>query len=524
MQLLPTEHLESLLKPYVDGLTSLDEEAKQAYLHPDFFAEYVMLDPRGERFVNKPFHQVMYEKFWEKRPLVTQTKQTCLILAPRGHGKSTVAIAWTAWCLGRNRDLRILFVSAVEELAKERMRQVESVLSDRRYLSIFGDLRPRKAEGLLWNDTFKVVSGRSPHAKGYSLMAAGAGSNILGNRADIVIADDLVSLENSSTLHQRQQLRRWFWEVLWPICEPGGQLIALGTRFFYDDLYAELKRKWDTKDGVITFAAEDEHGDPIWPERFSKEALMDERRSMGSTFYLAQYLNNPVPPDGDLLRREWLHLEVVVPEEDQLVYYAGMDPCIKANTPDYACIAILGKKPEDTKSYLVELIRFQGGFFEQLHKLRDLHQQYNFQNIVIESNQGQDFMKQFADQELQELPLRTSHSRVPKEIRFLLNMARFFEFGQVVVPAYVGDTGLEPLPNIQQFVHEWCAFPSKEFPDDTLSAVEKAVEAAQLGSNLPATGALDPPERPHWHDHRMVNPLRSRDPLALFRKNRRIGW
>lgn len=461
---------------------------ERAYSHPGHMAEYIGLDSWGRPIKNKKFHWDIYNLLLETQPRKSQTKQTAVILAPRNHGKSTCVVNYAAWCLGRNRDMRIVIASATEDLAREWLRQIVSIFPAEEFKSTFGNLLPSRSENLVWNDTEKVVSGRSPYARHLSLLASAVGSNILGKRADIIICDDIVTIHNSATQHLREQLRSWFWEVLWPILDPGGQIVVLGTRFYREDLYAELMRKW--KDNVLVIRAEDKDGNPIWPERFSREALEHERKSMGSIFYNAQYLNDPQDISGNFLRREWLHFKVAIP--DSMEYFAGMDPCVTARKGDYGVIATIGRD-ENGQHYLVDIHRMQGGMTQQIEALKELNKRYRYRAIHIEANAAQAFITQFLSENT-DLPIRASNSSLPKNIR-IANMATNFEFGRVLLAGMIGENGIEPIPQLVPFVDEWCNFPDGDH-DDTLDAVEKAIEATDINRSEPIQVTLD--TQPHF--------------------------
>ena len=160
-----------------------------------------------------------------------------LILAPRGHGKSTICtVAYSLWKLLRNPDTRILIVSNTAEqadaLAGEIRLQTETNVTLR---TLFGDLR----DGA-WRAGRFTIAGRTRICKEASVTSTGVEGAIVSRHYEIIILDDIVDEENSQSPHAREKLKTWYAKVLLPCLEPGGELHLLGSRYHPRDLYGEL--------------------------------------------------------------------------------------------------------------------------------------------------------------------------------------------------------------------------------------------------------------------------------------------
>jgi hypothetical protein len=188
---------------------------------------------------NKWFHKELYR--------LLQNEKRVLGLIPRGFGKSTIACGiFPTWAIGRNPNLRIIIASNTFALSKMYLRQIEQILLMPAYQRIFGNLVPPSRTST-WTDMEKIVI-RDKIMPDASFLALGVGGATINRRADIIIGDDLVTHKNSATPAQREALRTWFWECLYPILEPDGQIVILGTRYSSEDLYAELIQKWSKGD------------------------------------------------------------------------------------------------------------------------------------------------------------------------------------------------------------------------------------------------------------------------------------
>ena len=67
------------------------------------------------------------------------------------------------------------------------------------------------------------------------------------NEMNISHYDDIVNQENSRTQTGRQALSEKYWMSFDPMLLPKGQQAVVGTRYHYEDLYAEFIPKFDTE-------------------------------------------------------------------------------------------------------------------------------------------------------------------------------------------------------------------------------------------------------------------------------------
>lgn len=486
------------------------------------FVEYVFRDPSGKPFKLQPFHREMLD--------IMANARRGLILAPRGSGKSSLAsLALPCYELTRNKDARIIIVSNTLEQAKEWLRDIERTMKENeRYIALAGELAPdKRGETSTWTDVEKVVRGRSPHASHLSLKAVGVKGAILGRRADLIVADDVVDSENAATPYQREQLRDWFWKVLVPVLEPHGRLIVIGTRFAVGDLYEELWKIWSRKRAgkfiypdakCIKIVAETKPRRSYWSERFPW-AVLQERKDTDTLSWWTQYMNEPVDLTGSFLKRDWLRLFLEIPKHtdgsDALTYYVGFDPSISGKG-DYCALAVAGRSP-DNKIYLVDIIRQKADLERQAELVQQVADQYHPKIINVESNAAQQLMKQYLEKNTV-LPIRGSQTKSDKAAR-MAGMSVYFQSGRVLVKGYKGTSGIDFHPDMRDFVEEWTSFP-RGVNDDILDAVEKAIEAI-VYVGVPAIGCsedIDAKEAEEAADEEERNAMRQEDKWLRARR------
>ena len=81
-----------------------------------------------------------------------------------------------------------------------------------------------------------------------TFLAVGITTSVEGGRASLQVYDDIVTSENSKTELGRQATSDKFWMSFEPMLLPKGQSVTVGTRYHYEDFYAELIKKYDTED------------------------------------------------------------------------------------------------------------------------------------------------------------------------------------------------------------------------------------------------------------------------------------
>lgn len=244
---------------------------KVASEDPEYFLRYVL------GYDVKPFHLAWFRFQAENR--------RSILLAARGHGKSTIAnIGYILWRLTQNQNLRVLIASKTARQASLFLSEIKQHMAlNPTFRAIYGD----------WvrQDEWKEMQIRIPRTaimKEPTITAIGIGGSLPTWHFDLIVVDDPHDLSNSQTQAARDAVWRWYEEVLLPTLEPGGEIHIIGTRWHADDLFGRLIATGGY--AVMVSPALDEEGRPLWPERFTAEDLAKIRQEMGSTLFSMQYL------------------------------------------------------------------------------------------------------------------------------------------------------------------------------------------------------------------------------------------
>jgi predicted phage terminase large subunit-like protein len=236
-------------------------------------------------------------------------------LPPRNLKSIVVSVAYVAWLLGHNPATKIICASYNEDLAVQLGRMCLQVMQSRWYRTLFP--RTRLASDRPSAQAFETTAG------GYRF-ATSVGATMVGFGADYIIIDDPTKPEEAASDARRQFTNDWFSQsaVTRLNDKRRGIIIIIMQRQHEEDLtgYVLTQNGW-THLSLSAIAQENEthtiatpfgsihhqrrEGEALHPEREPLEVLNELRRSMGSAFFSAQYLQSPTPPGGGVVHLDW---------------------------------------------------------------------------------------------------------------------------------------------------------------------------------------------------------------------------
>jgi hypothetical protein len=229
---------------------------------------------------------------------------------PRSLKSICVSVAYVAWLRGHDPTRCVVVVSYSNDFAAELPRQFRMVIDAPWYRGLFPGMRPAKGSG-----TELVTS------QGGSRYATSVGGTLTGRGADLIIVDDPLNANEVHSETARKRVIDWYGGALVSRLndKQKGSIIAVMQRLHEDDLAGHLLRQggWDHLN-MPAIALEEEtielgrgrthvrrSGDILHPERESREALEAIKAEVGSLLFSAQYQQQPVPAEGNLIRRSW---------------------------------------------------------------------------------------------------------------------------------------------------------------------------------------------------------------------------
>ena len=172
-------------------------------------------------------------------------KNFVVINTPPEHSKSTtVTMNYVAYRICKDPSVRVIIVSKTQSMAKKFLNGIKQRLTSRKYQDLIQDFAPpegfEKASGAVWRADQIYVGGDSGEGvaeKDPTVEAIGIGGQIYGARADLIILDDCVTLDNVGQVEGQIE---WVQQEVMSRLGAFGRLIVVGTRVASTDLYTEL--------------------------------------------------------------------------------------------------------------------------------------------------------------------------------------------------------------------------------------------------------------------------------------------
>lgn len=248
-----------------------------------------------------PQHRIIGDTF---EGIANGTEKRVIInIAPR-HSKSTMSsYLFPAWFIGKFPTRKVIMASHTGDLAVDFGRKVRNLIAS----SIYGTVFPNVS---LAADS--KAAGRWNTNAGGEYYALGVGAAMAGRGGDLVVIDDPHSEQEAKSGNPAifDSAYEWYQSGPRQRLQPGGAIVVLMTRWNRRDLTGRLVENMiRSPDGdqwkIIELPAIMPSGLPLWPEFWPLEELLKTKASMDSRYWQAQYMQNPVPDEGAIIKREW---------------------------------------------------------------------------------------------------------------------------------------------------------------------------------------------------------------------------
>lgn len=297
-------------------MMSNDRQMLHALLRrePSLFLRYAFREIGGEGEYQHNWHvDAVFNAL--SRVASGEIRRLIITLPPR-HLKSVVAsTCWPAWLLGLNPALRIIAASYGQDLAEKLARDCLRIMEAPFYRRTFPDVAFTRRS----TADFEL-------SHGGGRLSTSLNGPITGRGADLIIIDDPLKAVDISSDTVRTAAITWLTDVLMSRLndQATGAIVLVMQRLHQSDLAGELLERggW-TELRLPAIAAEEEliplgggrayrrrEGEILHPARQSLETLENIRREIGSAAFSAQYLQQPLPAEGNVVRAEWLRTYV----------------------------------------------------------------------------------------------------------------------------------------------------------------------------------------------------------------------
>jgi predicted phage terminase large subunit-like protein len=435
-----------------------------AFIHRSFLELYPQTP-----FFSSGHIEVLAVKLEEVRR--GKCKRLIINVPPRHLKSHATSIAFPAWVLGHDPAKQILCVSYAQDLSDTFARASRKLMTSSFYQGLF---RTRLSKGREAISEYETTEG------GYRFSTS-VGGVLTGRGADLIIIDDPLKADDALSETRRRSVNEWYDNTLRSRLnnQEQGAIIIVMQRLHADDLVAHVQQheSWD----VLSFSAiaeRDEeynlltpyghkrihrrNGDALQPALVSLAKLESQRRAMTEYYFSAHYQQNPQPPSGIIVKREWL--KSYAPNEkperfDQILQ--SWDTANKdSELANFSVCTTWGLKRQHM--FLLDVYRRKVDFPNLKRAVRELAARYHANVVLVED-------KASGTSLIQEL--RAEHFSLVKEapaidgdkIMRLHAQTAKIEGGFVLLP--------KEAPWLETYVLELVTFPNSKYDDQVDSTV-----------------------------------------------------
>lgn len=402
-----------------------------------------------------------------------EIKRLIINVPPRSMKSIMVSVAFTAWTLGRNPAKRIIAVSYADEFAHKLAIDTWTVLQSDWYRALFPAMQPRSTV----QRRHEFVTSRH----GFRF-ASGIGGAVLGRGADLIVIDDPIKALDALSEAERRHVWEFYCGTLCTRLDDkqNGAIVIIMQRLHMEDLVGRLldleREAWEVVSipAIATddksFRLSDAPGDVYFrparevlhEEREPMHVLEEIRRAQGSLNFSAQYQQSPVPPGGNVIRRDWLHYYTTPPARFDRVIVSWDTASTLSETSDWSVGTVWGAVGLDF--YLLDVFRERLESPDLRRAIIALHTRYQAAATLIEeTEQGRALAQDlYRTGHLRAITLRPERDKLAR----LLAQAARFEAGQVHVP--------ENAPWLATYLNELLGFPNVRH-DDQVDSTSQAL-------------------------------------------------
>lgn len=302
-----------------------------------------------------------------------------IINIPPGHAKSLLcSVFWPAWEWIDAPHRRIISAAYAQSLSTRDSVKCRRLIQSEWYQRN-------------WSDRFALTGDQNAKQRfentktGYRI-ATSVGGTGTGERGDRLIIDDPVSATDAQSATVREATNDWWDNTMSSrLNDPATSAsVIVMQRLHEDDLsghllaqggweHLVLPAEYEGRKYVTVLGWEDPRryeGELLWPDRFTRTYLDQQKRTLGPYHYAGQYQQAPAPEGGGLFRQEWLSYYLARPNSFDQVLQSWDCAFKDLSSSDYVVGQVWGRVGGDF--YLLDQVRAQMSFTSTLQAIRNM--------------------------------------------------------------------------------------------------------------------------------------------------------
>lgn len=402
-------------------------------------------------------------------------KRLIINMPPRNLKSICASVAFPAWYLGHNPTGHIICATYGQDLSDKFARDCRNVMMSSWYKRLFSTrIGERHA---VWDFQTTEQGTR---------MATSVGGVLTGRGADLLIIDDPLKPDEALSETRRKAVNEWYNGTLLSRLnsKSDGCIILVMQRLHQDDLVGHVleQENWE----VLSFpaiASEDETfsidtlfgpyvyarraGEALHPERETLTTLANIQKTIGDYNFTSQYLQNPSPPGGAMIKTEWLkyYEEYERPVKFNEVVQSWDTANKATELSDYSVCTTWGVISK--VCYLLDVYRGRLNFPDLKRKVRELAKSRKPHTILIEDKaSGTQLIQDLKDEGVFGVKPFEPLPGNDKIIR-LHSQSAMFEGGNVRLPCNA--------PWLSEYVRELTGFPGTRYDDQVDSTTQALI-------------------------------------------------
>lgn len=276
-----------------------------------FYSRWMFMQQRGFAWLRGQHHRIICDALM--RVFRGETKRLIINVPPRYSKTELAVVNFIPWALGQYPDAEFIHTSYSANLSIGNAYRAREQVRHEAYAEIFPDVLI-KADANAKND-WKTTAGGTVYATGVGGTITGYGAGKLrAGFGGAIIIDDPHKADEAKSDPIRQGVIEWFQNTLESRKNtPDTPIILIMQRLHEQDLAGWLIGGGNGEDWeVVSLPAITGSGDALWPEKHNIKDL-DRLRRTNSYVFSGQYLQQPTPPGGEIIKGAWFPRYSVVP-------------------------------------------------------------------------------------------------------------------------------------------------------------------------------------------------------------------
>ena len=417
-------------------------------------------------------------------------RRLLVTMPPRNLKSIMISVAWVAWQLGQDPSLNFVCVSYSNELSAKHARDCRAIMQSGWYRQLFPRTIIAAARSAVHDFETTAGGGR---------LATSIEGTLTGRGGDIIIIDDPIKPDATMSEVSRNAVNDWFSSTLASRLndKTRGAIITVMQRLHQHDLAGMLIEtgEWDEL-SLPAIATEDVTvpltrgrfrkrltGTALHPAREPVEELLRQKASIGSVLFAAQYQQQPVPAEGNIVRSEWLKTYQVMPNLSggaQVVQ--SWDTATKDGLLNDWSVCITAIVQRQT-AFIIDVLRRKVEFPALKRAAIDNARLHGAKALLIEDQaSGTQLIQTLRNEQPPGVPQPIARKPELDKRTRLAGVTAMIEAGQLRLP--------DEAPWLADFKHELLAFPSSRHDDqvDALSQLLTWVGLQQRNAPKPLVG------------------------------------